>query len=188
MFCGSNSGNSAAFVDVAIELGRAMVSGGIGLVYGGGRVGLMGAVADAVLAAGGEAIGVMPAHMVEREVAHRGLTSLEVTSSMHERKARMAELADGFVALPGGFGTFEEVIEVLTWNQLGLLAAPVVLLDVDGFYAPLFAAFDRAVDDGFLRASHRRLARRATDVAEALTLATEPASEVEHKWIDLDRT
>jgi len=164
-----------------------MAAEGIGLVYGGGRVGLMGALADAVLAAGGEVTGVMPRHLVDREIAHRGLTALEVTASMHERKARMAELADGFIALPGGFGTFEEVIEVLTWNQLGLLAAPVVLLDVEGFYEPLLTAFDRAVTGGFLRESHRRLARRAGDVATALRLATEPVTDVEHKWIDLDR-
>ena len=187
VFCGSNTGTLPALVDVAVELGRSLAAEGIGLVYGGGRVGLMGALADAVLAAGGEVIGVMPRHLVDREIAHPGLTSLEVTGSMHERKARMAELADGFIALPGGFGTFEEVIEVLTWNQLGLLAAPVVFLDVDGFYEPLLAAFDRAVVGGFLRDSHRRLARRAGDVVTALRLATEPVTDVEHKWIDLDR-
>ncbi len=130
------------------------------VVYGGGKVGLMGQLADAALAAGGEVVGVMPAHLVEREIAHPGLSRLEVTSSMHERKAMMAELASGFIALPGGFGTFEEVIEILTWNQLGLMSKPVVFLDVDGFYTPLLDFFDRSVDARFVRPDHRSLAQR----------------------------
>src|SRR5690606_18265464 len=148
-------------------LGARLAARDIGLVYGGGRVGLMGIVADAVLAAGGEAIGGMPAHLVDREVGHTGLTRLEVTHSMHERKARMAERSDGVIALPGGFGTFEEVLEVLTWTQLGLLAAPVVFLDVDGFFAPLLDFLDRAVDAGFVRAGHRLLAQNSLDPDDA---------------------
>ena len=156
-------------------------------MYGGGKVGLMGQLADAALAAGGEVVGVMPAHLVDREIAHPGLSRLEVTSSMHERKAMMAELASGFIALPGGFGTFEEVIEILTWNQLGLMSKPVVFLDVDGFYAPLLDFFDRSVDARFVRPDHRSLAQRAVTVAEAIDRATSTPPATPHKWIDLDR-
>jgi uncharacterized protein (TIGR00730 family) len=186
VFCGSNVGSDAAFVETAVALGHEMGRRGIGLVYGGGEVGLMGAVADGVLAANGEVIGVIPRSLVEAEIAHTRLTRLEVTESMHQRKARMAELADGFIGLPGGFGTFEEIIEVLTWNQLGLLAKPVVFLDVAGFYAPLLAFFDRAVDARFVRASHRVLAQRADTVEEAIELASAPAPPSQPKWIDRD--
>lgn len=189
VFCGSSTGSAPAHAATAAELGHLLAERGVGLVFGGGRVGLMGVVADAVLAAGGEVIGVMPGHLVEREVAHEGLTRLEVTESMHARKARMAELSDGVIALPGGFGTFEEVLEILTWNQLGLLAVPVVFCDVDGFYGPLLEFLDRAVDAGFLRPAHRAMAQRATDAATALDLALTPVVGAgEHKWIDLDRT
>jgi uncharacterized protein (TIGR00730 family) len=191
VFCGSNSGATRAYADAARTLGTAMVDHGVGLVFGGGRVGLMGVVADAVLAAGGEAIGVMPGHLIDREVGHNGLTRLEVTATMHERKARMAELADGVIVLPGGFGTFEEALEVLTWNQLGLLAVPVVFLDVDGFFEPLLGFLDRAVEHGFVRTGHRTMAQRAAGPAEALRLALAPAptadGPADHKWIDLDR-
>ena len=189
VFCGSNAGSSSDHAEAAAELGRLLVEREVGLVYGGGRVGLMGVLADAVLAADGEVTGVIPGHLVDREVAHAGLTRLEVTDSMHARKARMAELSDGVIALPGGFGTFEEVLEILTWNQLGLLAVPVVFCDVGGFYAPLFEFLDRAVDAGFLRPTHRALAQRAPDPASALDAALTPVvGPGEHKWIDLDRT
>jgi uncharacterized protein (TIGR00730 family) len=188
VFCGSNLGANPAFEATARALGAELARRGVRLVYGGGHVGLMGAVADAALEAGGEVVGVMPVHLVEREVAHTRLTELVVTSSMHERKARMAELADGFVALPGGFGTVEEVVEVVTWNQLGLLAKPVVLLDVDDFWSPLLAFFDAATAAAFVRASHRALAQRATDVAAAVDRATGPAPVSVHKWLDLDVT
>lgn len=187
VFCGSNVGASGQFADVARELGTALADRGLGVVYGGGRVGLMGVLADAALRAGGEVVGVMPRHLVALEVGHESLTRLEVVDSMHARKARMAELADGVIALPGGFGTFEEVIEMLTWNQLGLVAAPVVFLDVEGFYAPLLDFFDAAVDAGFVRPSHRSIARRAGDVGDAISLVTSPVTAIEHKWIDLDR-
>jgi uncharacterized protein (TIGR00730 family) len=189
VFCGSNFGASPAYADAARALASALVAGGHSLVYGGGDVGLMREVADAVLAGGGEVVGVMPRHLVDREIAHRRLTRLEITDSMHSRKARMAELADGFVALPGGFGTFEEIVEVLTWNQLGLLAAPVVFLDVQGFFEPLLAMFDQAVAAGFVRAEHRALASATSDPWEAVRLATAPATvPVVHKWADLDPT
>lgn len=186
VYCGSNLGTSAEHVEVARALGASLARRDITLVYGGGDVGLMGALADSVLDHGGRAVGVIPEHLVRAEVAHHGLTSLEVVASMHERKARMAELADGFVALPGGFGTFEEVLEVLTWNQLGIIAKPVVLLDVDGFYAPLLGMFDLAVERGFVRSAHRMIAQRAHTVDEAIALATGPVIATPHKWIDRD--
>jgi uncharacterized protein (TIGR00730 family) len=174
------------YAEAAAELGAALAAAGVGLVYGGGDVGLMGVVADATLAAGGEVIGVMPEALVAKEIAHRGLTELRVTGSMHERKALMAELADGFIALPGGLGTFDELCEILTWGQLGLHTKPVALLDVDGFWDPFAALLDRAVEAGFLRAVHRDLAHRAPSVAAALdVLATPPPAPV-HKWIDKD--
>jgi uncharacterized protein (TIGR00730 family) len=136
IFCGS-SHSATRHDEAAVAFTRALVEAGIGIVYGGGRVGLMGVVADATLAAGGEVIGVMPQHLVDREVAHRGVTRLEVVADMHERKARMAELADAFIALPGGAGTLEEIFEAWTWGLLGLHQKPSALLDLDGFYAPL---------------------------------------------------
>lgn len=163
-----------------------MARRGISVVYGGGHVGLMGAVADAALAAGGEVIGVITDQLVSAEVAHRGLSSLEIVPDMHQRKARFEQLADGFIALPGGFGTLEEVIELLTWNQLGLIRKPVVLLDVNKYWAPLFDWMDAAVASGFVRTSHRMLAQRAHTVDEALALALAPAPETPNKWIDRD--
>ena len=157
VFCGSSSGASPVYLEAARAMGRTLAERGIGLVYGGGGVGLMGAVADAVLAAGGEAVGVIPRALQLRELAHPKLTELHVVGSMHERKAKMAELAQGFVALPGGMGTLEEFAEILTWAQLGLHACPIGLLDVAGYYGPLIAFFDRAVAEGFVRPEHRRL-------------------------------
>ena len=169
-----------------------MAGRGVGLVYGGARVGLMGELAEAVIDAGGQVIGVMPGHLVEHEIAHPGLTRLEVTSTMHERKARMVELADGVISLPGGLGTFEELLEVLTWNQLGLVSMPVVVLDVEGFFAPLIELLDGAVGSGFLRPAHRALLGRAETVEAALALALDapviPAGSGAHKWPDLDQT
>lgn len=186
VYCGSNAGSRPAYQEMATHLGTAMAHRGIGLVYGGGKVGLMGAVADAVLGGGGEVIGVIPDHLVRAEVAHEGLSELEVVGSMHERKARMADLSDGFIALPGGFGTYDEVLEMLTWNQLGLVAKPVVFLDVDGFFEPLLAMFDTAVASGFVRPAHRMLAQRARTVDEAIALALAPVPETPHKWLDRD--
>ncbi len=186
VYCGTNVGTSPAYLQAATDLGTAMATRDIGLVYGGGRLGLMGAVADAVMAGGGNVVGVIPQSLVRAELAHAGLTSLEVADSMHTRKARMAELSDGFIALAGGFGTFEELLEVLTWNQLGFIRKPVVLFDVDGFYAPLIAMFASAVDSGFVKPEHAALAQRGTNVADVLDLATAPAPSTPHKWIDLD--
>lgn len=185
VFCGANSGTDPVFAATAQALGTALATRGIGLVYGAGSVGLMGIVADAALAAGGEVTGVIPEHLVRMEVGHTSLTTIEVVGTMHERKARMAELADGFIALPGGFGTLDELAEILTWNQLGLIAKPVVLLDVADFFAPLLAWMDDAVSAGFVRAAHRHTAQLSTDVAEAISLATTPSEvTVVGKWLD----
>ena len=186
VYCGSNLGTTSVFAASAKRLGSAIARRGFGLVYGGANVGLMGLLADAAIEHGAEVIGVIPRRLVDVEIAHHGLTRLEVVDSMHERKALMMELADGFVALPGGFGTLDEVFEILTWDQLGLIAKPVVFLDVDGFYTELFAFLDKAVEAGFLRGTHRLLAQRALTVDEALALASGPVPEFEHKWIDRD--
>jgi uncharacterized protein (TIGR00730 family) len=183
VFCGSSPGRSPAYAEAAAELALAMADRGLSVVYGGGDVGLMGVLADTALAAGGEVVGVIPAALQEREIAHPALTALHVTASMHERKALMADLADAFVALPGGLGTFEELCEILTWGQLGYHDKPIVVLDVDGYYEPLFALFDRAVDAGFVRRSHRALARRAVDVAGVFALLDAPAPPQQPKWI-----
>jgi uncharacterized protein (TIGR00730 family) len=155
VYCGSSIGAKAIYAERAAALGTRLAREGLVVVYGGGDVGLMGVVADAALAADGEVIGVIPEQLVGWEVAHRGLTRLDVVSSMHERKARMFDLSDAFVALPGGFGTLDEMFEMLTWRQLGLGTKPCAFLDVDGFYAPLMAMIDRMVAEGFLRAEHR---------------------------------
>lgn len=186
VYCGSNVGADPAVRRLAERLGAALAERGVGLVYGGGNAGLMGAVADATLAAGGEVTGVIPEHLQGIELAHTGLTRLEVVASMHERKARMADLADGFIALPGGFGTFEELLEMLTWNQLGLQAKAVVVLDHGDFFQPLLELFDAAVEAGFLRPEHRALAQRATEVDEAIDRALGPVPALPHKWLDRD--
>jgi uncharacterized protein (TIGR00730 family) len=156
VFCGSREGERAVYAEAARATGRALASRGLGLVYGGGGIGLMGQLADAALAAGGEVVGIIPGGLAVREVGHRGVTRLEVVPSMHARKARMAELADAFVALPGGLGTLEELAEIVTWAVLGMHAKPVGLLDVDGYYRPLLAFFDHAVAEGFVAEEHRR--------------------------------
>ena len=152
VFTGSHAG-PPAHAEAAAALARGLAEAGVGIVYGGGKVGLMGLVADAALAAGGEVIGVIPQHLVDDEVAHPGLPRLEVVQSMHERKAVMADLADAFVALPGAAGTLEELFEAWTWGMLGLHAKPTALIDVDGFWQPLLTQLRRMVDDGYLDAA-----------------------------------
>jgi uncharacterized protein (TIGR00730 family) len=184
VFCGSNLGDKPIYREMADALGRRLAALGLTLVYGGGNVGLMGVLADAALDAGGTVIGVIPQALADWEVAHAGLTELVIVQSMHERKARMADAADAFVALPGGFGTFEEFCEVLTWSQLGLHKKPCGLLNVDGFYDPLLALFDRAEQDRFLRAEHRGLVMADTSVDALLErLATYRPVEI-NKLID----
>ncbi|EIE97646.1 LOG family protein [Saccharomonospora glauca] len=167
VFCGSSSGKDPAYATEAAAMGKLLADRGIGLVYGGGRVGLMGVVADAVLEAGGEVIGVIPKHLMRAEIAHHGLPKLHVVADMHERKATMARLSDGFVALPGGAGTLEELFEVWTWAQLGLHAKPVGLLDVRGYYSKMAEFIDHMVAEGFLGGTSRDLVT-VTDDAEAL--------------------
>jgi hypothetical protein len=168
VFCGSKHGARPEYTEAARAMGAALAAAGIGLVYGGGRIGLMGVVADAVLDAGGEVTGVIPDHMSDREIAHYGVTDLRVVGSMHERKALMYELSDGFVALPGGLGTLEELFEITTWSQLGLHAKPTGLLDVAGFYTPLVRFLDQLVTEGFVAERHRRLLRVAAKPAALL--------------------
>lgn len=168
VYCGASSGERPTYRDAAVDFGRLLADRDMGLVYGGGDVGLMGALADATLAADGDAHGVIPRTLVEREQAHRGLTELDVVDSMHERKARMAELADGFVALPGGYGTLEELLEMLTWAQLGFHRKPCGLLDVAGYYSGLAAFFDHQVEEGFVDRDHREMVIVADDGAELL--------------------
>ena len=157
VFCGSNAGQDPVYLEAARALGEALAASGIGLVYGGASVGLMGAVADAVLAKGGTVTGVMPQALVDKEIAHKGLSDLRVVGSMHERKAMMAELADGFIALPGGLGTFEELFEVWTWAQLGYHRKPCALLNAGGFYDKLTDFLDDVVERGFVKPIHRAM-------------------------------
>ncbi|MBI4884898.1 MAG: TIGR00730 family Rossman fold protein [Actinobacteria bacterium] len=188
VYCGSNDGSSPAFAAGARQLGASLADRGIGVVFGGGSVGLMGVTADAAMRAGGEVIGVITEQLVGAEVAHRSLTRLEVVPTMHERKARLCDLAVGFIVLPGGFGTVDEFAEMLTWNQLGIVAKPVVLLDVAGYWGPLFEWMDAAVAAGFVRPAHRALAQRALSVDEAIAMATSPVPDTPHKWLDRDTT
>ena len=184
VFCGSSSGSRAEYRAAAEELGAELAGSGIGLVYGGGNVGLMGALADAVLKAGGEAVGVIPAHLLEREVGHQGLTKLHVVRSMHERKALMADLSDAFIALPGGFGTLEEFCEILTWAQLGLHAKPCGILNVLGYYSPLLAMFDLAVEERFLKIENRNLVLTRGSVKELMDALENWRPVPTEKWLD----
>jgi uncharacterized protein (TIGR00730 family) len=168
VFCGSQRGTNAAFSEAAQRLGRLLAQRGLELVFGAGHIGLMGVLADAMIEAGGHTIGVIPQAMVERELAHKGLGELHIVDTMHERKALMADLADAFVALPGGFGTADELFEILTWAQLGIHHKPVGLVNIAGFFDPLLAWLDRAVADGFLKQKHRRLLIEAATVEELL--------------------
>jgi uncharacterized protein (TIGR00730 family) len=184
VFCGSSSGTGEIYLQAAREVGRLLCERDIELVYGGGRVGLMGAVADACLAAGGRVTGVIPQLLVDKEVAHRGLTELCVVQTMHERKARMADLADAFLALPGGYGTWDELCEVLTWSQIGIQRKASALLNVNGYYDPLLAMADRAVAEGFLRDIHRELLLTDTDPVRLLDRLETYVTPVVDKWMD----
>jgi len=187
VYCGSNAGSRPAYAERAAQLGTLLAREGLALVFGGGNVGLMGIAADAALAAGGEVVGVIPEQLVGWEVAHRGLTRLEVVANMHERKARMFDLSDAFVALPGGFGTLDEMFEMLTWRQLGLGDKPCAFLDVEAFFAPLVAMMDRMVDERFLHRDQRRDLWHGEDMHAMLAWmrAYEPAHA--DKWLDGNR-
>ncbi|HXG67464.1 MAG TPA: TIGR00730 family Rossman fold protein [Blastocatellia bacterium] len=188
VYCGSNNGARAAYADAARAIGMALTRRGISLVYGGGCVGLMGIVADTVLAEGGEVIGVIPEALVAREVAHKGLFDLRVVSSMHERKALMADLSDAFIALPGGLGTLEEFCEITTWAQLGLHRKPCGLLNVEGYYDPLLAFLDHAVAERFVRPEHRSFILADSDPERLLDALMSYQPPTLHKWIDRDET
>lgn len=183
VFCGSNVGVSPVYRTAAEHLAEAMAARRIDLVYGGGCVGLMGILADAVMRHGGHVIGVIPDALVAREVAHLGLPDLRVVGSMHERKATMASLADAFIALPGGFGTLEEILEALTWTQLGLHAKRCGLLNVHGFYDPLLALLDRSVEAGFLMPGNRQLLDASAEPEALLDALAAPVPPGEAKWI-----
>jgi hypothetical protein len=188
VFCGSSQGARACYADAARALGTVLARRQIGLVYGGGRVGLMGVLADTVLAAGGEVVGVIPEAMVPKELAHEGLTGLHIVGSMHERKACMAELADAFVALPGGYGTFEEFCEIVTWAQLGLHRKPCGLLNVDGYYDRLLALFDHAVAEQFVRPAHRSLVLEERDPERLLLRLAAYRAPALEQWIGREET
>jgi hypothetical protein len=188
VYAGSNPGADPAYAEGTRALARELTERGIGLVYGGGKVGLMGVVADTVLAAGGEAVGVMPQALIDREIGHPGLTELKVVSTMHERKALMAELADAFVALPGGIGTLEELIEVYTWSQLGIHDKACGVLNVRGYYDDLAAFLDHAVREGFLRPQHRAVLTVAEDPGELLDALAAFVPPRVGKWLELDQT
>ena len=187
VYCGSNAGNNPAYAAQAKALGARLAAEGIALVYGGGNVGLMGIVADAVLANGGDVIGVIPQQLVDWEVAHRGVTRLEVVDSMHTRKARMFELSDGFVALPGGFGTLDEMFEMLTWRQLGLGKKPCAFLDVNGFWQPLMAMLDSMVRERFLHAEQRNDLWHGDDIDILLAWMRDYVPAQADKWLDEKR-
>jgi len=186
VYCGSNAGVRPAYAEAARRLGGLLGARGVGLVYGGGNVGLMGVLADAALAAGAEVIGVIPQGLVDRELGHQGVTELRIVRTMHERKALMADLADAFVALPGGLGTLDELFEVWTWAQLGLHGKPIGLLEVDGFFAPLVAYLDHATSEGFVRAEQRAMVVVEDDAARLLERFAAYEAPRVGKWLDRD--
>jgi len=187
VFCGSASGARPEYTNAAGELGRELVRRNIELVYGGGRVGLMGTIADTMLAAGGRVIGVIPEQLFAREVGHTGLTQLHIVDSMHTRKAMMAELSDAFIAMPGGFGTLEELSEALTWAQLGIHSAPCGLLNVDGYFNHLISFFDNQVDEGFLTPLNRSLVLVGEEPKELLEALEGYEAPTVQKWVSRDR-
>jgi uncharacterized protein (TIGR00730 family) len=188
VYAGSNPGSHPAYAEAAQALAATMAARGIGLVYGGGKVGLMGVLADTMLEHGGEAIGVMPQALIDREIGHPGLTELRVVRSMHERKSQMAELSDAFVAVPGGIGTLEELIEVYTWSQLGMHDKACGVLNVRGYYDHLAALLDHAVAEGFLRPQHRAVLSVAGEPAELLDRLAAFVPPAIGKWLELEES
>ena len=188
VFCGSSIGNQPVYREAAEAMGALLAKRGIGLVYGGGHVGLMGVIADAVLAGGGEAIGVIPQALADREIAHAGLTKLHVVDSMHTRKAMMADLSDAFIAMPGGVGTFEEYFEAVTWTQLGVHRKPCGLLNAGAFYTPLVAFIDQAVSEGFIKPVHRGIIVCDADPGRLLDKLANVTLPDVPKWIRKEET
>ncbi len=187
VFCGSSKGVRAEYALAAKALAQAFLKRDIGLVYGGSNIGLMGIIADAMLAAGGEVIGVIPQALVTKEVAHQHLTEQRIVSTMHERKALMAELSDAFIAMPGGMGTFDEFCEILTWAQLGIHQKPCGILNVENYFTPLLKMFDHAVAEGFLRDTHRALVLEASEPEQLLDALEKYQPQFAEKWLDLDK-
>ena len=188
VYCGSSPGNDTRYVEQARELGSLLAAQGIQLVYGGAKIGVMGAVADAALAAGGKVVGVIPHALTDKEVAHDGLTEMHVVDSMHQRKAMMADLSDGFIALPGGIGTFEELFEIWTWGQLGIHAKPCGLLNVAGYYDLLVAFLDQSAEAGFIRPRHRQMLLTADTVEGLLSAMRTYQPPVTRRWIGREET
>lgn len=188
VFCAANPGAHPVYVEQAAAMGRHLATSKRRIFYGGGRTGLMGALADAALEAGGEVIGIMPRHLVDREVAHTGLTELRVVASMHERKALLAELSDGFLAMPGGLGTLEELFEIWTWGQLGLHRKPYGLFQVEEFYTPLLTFLDHAVSTGFIRPENRALLVVDDDPAALIRRMENAQIPAVPRWLDRSTT
>jgi uncharacterized protein (TIGR00730 family) len=185
VFCGSRVGSRSSYADRARRLGELMAERAMTLVFGGGHIGLMGILADAVLGGGGQAVGVIPQALVDKELAHAGLTELHVVRTMHERKAVMADLSDGFVALPGAFGTADELFEILTWAQLGIHAKPIGLLNVAGYFSPILSWLDLAVHEGFLKSKHRQLLLQADDPEQLIGMLQNYRPAVTSpKWVE----
>lgn len=182
VFCGSSAGRDPLFSEMAVKMGENLANRGSRLIYGGGSVGLMGIIADAVLAAGGEAIGIIPRFLWEKEVGHKSLSKMHIVETMHERKAKMAELADAFVAMPGGLGTLEEIFEIWTWAQLGVHAKPIGFLNVSGYYDPLLQALDSMVEKGLLHPLHRAMALSSDDPQTLLDSFTDWRVPEVDKW------
>ncbi|MDQ3130446.1 MAG: TIGR00730 family Rossman fold protein [Acidobacteriota bacterium] len=188
VFCGSSNGANPVYLETAETVGRFLVSRNIELVYGGGRVGLMGKIADTVLAGGGKVIGIIPESLAVKEVAHQSLTEIHIVDSMHERKALMAEYANGFIALPGGFGTFEEFCEIVTWAQLGIHQKPCGLLNADGFYDNLIAMFDYSAAQKFIRNEHRNLVLVENNIEKLYDSMMNYRPPLIEKWLDKKST
>jgi uncharacterized protein (TIGR00730 family) len=188
IFCGSSMGANTAYSDGARAMGRELASRGLTLVYGGGSVGLMGVVADAALAAGGKVHGVIPRRLQEKEIGHKALTQMDVVETMHERKARMAELSDAFIAMPGGIGTYEEIFEIWTWAQLGIHRKPLGFYDVDGFYDPLMSFLNKATSEGFVREQHRHMAFVETRPGALLDRLAHYVPTAVAKWMEQAQT
>jgi uncharacterized protein (TIGR00730 family) len=184
VFCGSNNGLNPSFLETSEKVGKFLAGQKIELVYGGGRVGLMGKIADTVLANGGKVIGAIPESLANKEIAHQGLTELHIVQTMHERKALMAELSDGFIALPGGFGTFEEFFEIVTWAQLGIHQKPCALLNVNGFYDHLIAMIDGTTSENFIREEHRGIVLIENEIERLFDLMKNYRPPAIEKWID----
>jgi len=182
VFCGASTGANPIYREAAIAMGQALASNGIRLIYGGGAVGLMGVVADAAMAAGGEVIGIIPQSLKDSEIGHTGLPRLEVVDGMHARKARMAELSDAFIALPGGLGTLEELFEVWTWGQLGYHAKPLGLLDINQFYSKLSHFLDHIVEEGFVKSQYRDMLQRSDSPQALLRLLDEWQPNADSRW------